>query len=472
MSPAADRWNVIVVISDTFRADHLGPRPGHSLTPCLDRFGEQAIRFSQGFAGSYPTLPCRAEIFTGSYVFTYLNWGPLPPSTPVLAETLAGAGYTCTMVTDNLPLCRSGYGYDRGFHSRLRVRGQWYDNWIDRETAFEWPCDPEKLRGAMDGRIDQYLRNTSLRRTETDYFAPQVVGLAERWLEENHASAPFFLYVDIFDPHEPWDPPADYLPPPADGAEDLIYPVHPRASSYASADLQRMRELYAGEVRMVDHWVGRLLDTVDRLDLRRNTVIFFLSDHGILLGERGLVGKMARKKESLRGWPLYPEIAAIPFIVHVPGAAPQVRDDFAQPVDLPATIYHLLGVPPAAVQAGRRLVDRDGAATDEPRSLCISSWSLRGWSVHRPSVIRTPEWSLVYWRAGVRPELYRRSPEGRETADVSSQHPDVVRELHAQYVSFLKAQGTPPANLVPRSLLLRGRSPAGQELLIGDEKKG
>lgn len=446
--------NLLVIVADTFRRDHLGGGSAGSLTPRLDEFAAGGIRFTQGFSGSYPTLPCRAEIFTGSYVFTYLNWGPLPPRVPVLAETLAEAGYTCTMVTDNLPLCRSGYGYDRGFHNRIRVRGQWYDNFIAGDEEIQWPCSREKLAGAMNGRVEQYLRNVSIRRREEDWFAPQVVERAADWLGREGGRTPFYLHVDIFDPHEPWDPPAADAPRSAASqeGEDLIYPLHPSASQYSAADLARMRELYAGEVRLVDRWVGRLLDELERLGLASNTLVFFLSDHGILLGERGLVGKMARKSRSLRGWPLYPEIAEIPFLIRLPGAPPAVRHDFVQPVDLPATVYSLLGVTPPPSQAGRRLLTPSGEPLDPPRDLCVSSWSLRGFSVHRPSVIRDAGWSLVYWRSGVRPELYRRDAGGGEREDCFMAHQEEARRLHRGYVEFLRRQRTAPHQLLPRSV--------------------
>ena len=204
--------NVVVIMCDTLRRDHLGFYGAKSMhTPALDRLAEESVVFDRAYCSSFPTLPCRAELFTGRFVFPYLNWGPLPAREPVLSEVFAEAGYTSTMVTDNLPLCRPGYGYDRGFHSRIRIRGQWYDKFQPDTREFTWPCPPEKLQDSGNGRIHQYLRNVSIRRSEEDCFAPQVVREAVHWLEQNHDRGPFFLYVDIFDPHEPWDPPAHYV---------------------------------------------------------------------------------------------------------------------------------------------------------------------------------------------------------------------------------------------------------------------
>src|SRR5207244_3985906 len=122
--------------------------------------------------------------------------------------------------------------------------------------------------------------------------------------------APFFLHVDVFDPHEPWDPPAKYRPR-ADGTyegPDLLLPVMGDADRYSPAELGHIRALYAGEVALVDAWLGRLLEALEGLALCDDTAVMLLSDHGILLGERNRIGKMGGKKENLVGWPLTPEL--------------------------------------------------------------------------------------------------------------------------------------------------------------------
>ncbi|HEU4754450.1 MAG TPA: sulfatase-like hydrolase/transferase, partial [Armatimonadota bacterium] len=99
--------NAIVIISDTFRRDHVGAYGNQEIrTPNLDRLAQESIVFDRAYCCSFPTIVCRAEMFTGKFVFPYLEWGPLPQKEVLLSQTLDRAGYTCTMVTDNLPLCR------------------------------------------------------------------------------------------------------------------------------------------------------------------------------------------------------------------------------------------------------------------------------------------------------------------------------------------------------------------------------
>lgn len=447
--------NVVLIVSDTFRRDHLGCYGNKSIhTPNLDRLAEESVVFDRAFCGSFPTLPCRAELFTGRFVFPYLNWGPLPAGEVLLSETFARGGYTCTMVTDNLPLTRSGYGYDRGFHTRLHVRGQWYDNYRGADAPFVWPCPAEKLQDGPDGRIQQYLRNAAAREVEEDWFAPQVVDESIRWLERHHNGGPFFLYVDLFDPHEPWDPPREYvdLYDPDGTGDDVVYPSSGSAAVYPPEDLRRIRALYSGEVTMVDRWTGKLLDALRSLGREGDTTVAFLSDHGILLGERGLIGKMGKSKAVI-GWPTYPEVSRVPLMIRVPGAAPGRSGAFVHPGDLAPTLLDIAGLKIPTTMGASSLVPLLRGEIPAVRDVAVSSWSLRGWSAHRPSVVRSDEWALYYWRAGIRPQLFHLPSDPNEETDVYGANRREAAELHSRYVGFLRRHNAPMGNLLPRAYL-------------------
>jgi arylsulfatase A-like enzyme len=462
--------NLILVICDTFRRDHLGCYGNPTVrTPNLDRLAEEAVVFDRAYSGSFPTLPCRAELFTGRFVFPYLNWGPLPAGEVVLSETLAAAGFTTCMVTDNFPLSKLDYGYDRGFHNRIRIRGQWYDNY---QPLPDGQAAAAVVDGRTDARVAQYHANVAGRRTEEDYFAPRVFSAATRWLEENAKRSRFFLYVDGFDAHEPWDPPSHYeksYEPDYDG-ERLIYPTYGSASRYSEAELRHMRALYAGEVTMVDTWLGKFLAAVDALGLRDDTALVFLSDHGIFLGERGLLGKMGGKRESLKGWPLYREVSRIPMMFRVPGLPPGRRACFTHPGDVMPTLLELAGVPaPPTVRArslGPVLRGQAGGVRDH----AVSSWSLRGLSKYRPSTIRTDEWTLCFWRSGVPAELYHRPSDPAESLNVIDRNPGAAADLHRIYTRFLREQETPPANYWPRHFRLPARPEPQGSLLFSEAR--
>jgi arylsulfatase A-like enzyme len=458
--------NLILIVSDTLRRDHLGCYGSPTVqTPNLDRLASESVVIDRAYSCSFPTLPCRAEMFTGRFVFPYLTWGPLPQDQVVLADVLAADNYTSAIVTDNPHMFSPGYWYTRGFHSSIRVRGQYHDNFASRDQEIRWPCAPEKMGSDPDGKLKQYLRNASVRQTEEDWCAPQVVREAVHWLEQNRHRGRFFLHVDIFDPHEPWDPPRRFadLYDSGSNAGDIVRPNFGSTDKYTPEELKRIRALYAGEVTHMDECVGRLLNAMDALGLREDTVVVFLSDHGILLGERGLIGKSDGKRESLRGWPLYREISRVPMMFRVPGLKPGRRDCFAHPGDVGPTLLELSGIKIPETMRTASLAKVLRGEQERVRDVAVSSWSLRDWSVYRPSVIRTDEWSLVFWRSGVRPELYHLPSDPGETRDVFPENSGEARRLHARYVQFLRDNETPAKNLWPRRWLVTWGNPAARQ---------
>ena len=260
--------NIICVVTDTLRADYL-PTYGNTevIAPNLTRFAEEAIVFEDCHAASFPTVPARADIATGRFTFTYLTWGPLPQDEITLADLMTKAGYTTMGIGDTPFLIRNGYGYDRGFDDFIWIRGQ-------REAS---------------GRPDV----TSLWKEEDDRFAPQTFKAAMGWLER-HYDEKFFLYIDAWDPHEPWDPPEHYVKPYLpDYQGEQVYPAYWdwEDAGYTARDLEIGRATYMGEISMVDRWFGLLIDRLKTLGIYDDTAILFVSDHGFYFGEFGIFGK-------------------------------------------------------------------------------------------------------------------------------------------------------------------------------------
>ncbi|MFN3652859.1 MAG: sulfatase [Armatimonadota bacterium] len=457
----SEKLNFIVILCDTFRWDFLSSNGSTEVqTPYLDRLAAESVVFDNAYACSFPTLPCRAELFTGKFIFPYLTWGPLPEGETTLAQRMGALGYHTALICDTLPLQHLEYGYDRGFQSRIRLRGQWYDKWADASIPVSLPAPAEKLD--QHDRVRQYLRNVAGFQREDDYFAPQVMQTAGDWLERFAHRGPFFLWIDCFDPHEPWDPPAEYLDPRDATGDKIIYPILGRADRYSAAELASLRRLYAGEVRMVDRWIGKLVDEIDRLGLRENTVLVFLADHGIFLGEHNLLGKASKRRQDVDGWPPYHEVGHVPFMVRLPGNAPRHVNGFVHPGDLMPTLLELGGgtIPPE-VDASSLLPLMRGEK-EHLRDIAITAWSYRGWRRYHPSCIRDHEWSMIWWRSGVPPRLHHLPSDPGEVNDVFPEHREVGRRLHAQYVDELKRLSCPPKAYWSRRFFLTG-SPNGRK---------
>ena len=179
--------NVIVIVSDTFRRDHLGAYGNPRIhTPHLDRFASESVVFDGHHVGSFPTMPARADLMTGRLSCAFMTWEPLPKELPTVAEAFKSAGYLTTAIVDTPFYIRNGFGYDRGFHDFFWIRGQG-DGSRPEERA--------DARSTWVGESDRYVART--------------MTAAENWLER-HADEKFFLVVDTWDPHEPWNPPDYY----------------------------------------------------------------------------------------------------------------------------------------------------------------------------------------------------------------------------------------------------------------------
>ena len=207
-----------------------------------------------------------------------------------------------------------------------------------------------------------HFRNAQyIRREERDWFSAQLFSRAARWVQHN-ADREFFLMIDSFDPHEPWDPPRPYVTLYDDSDEAVNeYPVAPYdwvKGNLTEAELKRVQAIYAGEITMVDRWVGHFLDQVATMGLMDETMIILASDHGTHNGDHGRTGK---------NWVLWNEITRIPLIVWHPAWGHGTRPgQFAQPIDYFPTVLDAMGIAvPKSVQLhGQSLLPylRDGHA--------------------------------------------------------------------------------------------------------------
>ena len=463
--------NIILIVSDSLRADHVrvyqelwrerNPHGGPPVapyfrlhTPHLDRLAAEGALFEHAHAGSYATVPNRYELLTGRFVCTYTRgWEPLPAHEIVLAQVLGDAGYTSMLILDTPNLLRDGYHYDRGYSAWHWIRGQEGDRYRTAPLHVELPCAPEKLRTnpryPEGTAVVQYLRNVADRRGEEDYFAPQTFGTAIRWLEENAGRDRFFLHIDTFDPHEPWDPPSRYvdLYDPGYTGEEVIYPRYGSTDVLSDAELHHCRALYAAEVTMVDRWVGKLLQAVDDLGLRENTAIFFLADHGFVLGEHGWIGKDT--------FPLYEVLNHVPLLMRIPGVpGGQVIPAYAQAADLMPTILDLCGVVAPGTRHGRSLLPVLRSNAEHVREVCISTTSLATPAAQDSAqaglrtMIQRPGWAMLYG-PGAAPRLFDTTNDPRQEHNVYDTYPEIARELHAAFVAFLREVQAPEAVIGP-----------------------
>jgi arylsulfatase A-like enzyme len=429
-APAGTVKNAIIIVSDTMRRDALGCFGGAWIrTPKLDAFARRAVRMDQAFISSFPTVPCRNDILVGRHTFAYKPWEPIDDDAVAIQDILEKDGIRTALFVDTPHPFTPTFHYQRGFDVAHVNRGQEGDPWKDTPKDVKLPCDVKKLRSGKRV-VTQYLRNVSGRDREEDYFVAETMRNAADWL--THGRKPgerFFLYVDTFDPHEPWDPPKPYADAydPNYSGDEVIYPRYDYWREFLSEkELRHCRALYAGEASLVDNWIGHLLATIERLDLLKDTLVVVLTDHGFLFGEHGIIGKALIRDNKFQNCPLYPQISHIPMLVSFPGCqGGQRRRELVQTIDLMPTVLEFLGVSRPASVEGESMHGLLTGRGQWKRKLAVSSPTLYCKTMKTPnptvvSSITDGRWMLLYGAQNA-------AVGGGQTSEVDSQRREQAR---------------------------------------------
>ena len=428
--------NVLLVIIDSLRKDHVGAYGNDWIkTPNLDALAKESLRFTRAYPESLPTICARRAIHTGLRTWPFKDrpeeqarapaygWLPIPWDQPTLAETLAAAGYETALVTDTYHQFRPPMDFSRGFKVHHFIRGQEKDPYkpplpiSDKEMQKRYLVHGEALKAR------QYLANVQGRRTEKDWFAPKVFIRGMELLEGASRREPFFLVVDCYDPHEPWDPPDRYVSMYDEGYDgpEPFTDLYGRDDYLTERQLQRMKALYSGEVTMMDTWLGRFLDRMEELNLFENTLLVLLSDHGHALGEHGYTGKPH--------YALWPELTDIVSMIRHPGGkgAGETSDHYASTHDVAPTILGFLGIEPKSPMEGQDLSGLLDGKRPGPRPHFTLGYSDFVWA-------RDEGFAMFGRNDGEKTRLYdlREDPDMNE--DVAGANPDVVKRMFDEYV--------------------------------------
>jgi len=439
-------------------------------TPHLDAFAERAVSCERMFVSSFPTIPHRTDLTSGRYGWPWYHWQDLRRSTKNHAPRIfKDAGYVSQLLCDCPHLFNNGFQF--GFDGALVTPGQEGNTFFLRMNhPIEEAMPPEKTRTGrhFQGRnladLSQWTNSRRRPDGEADRFPPRTSALAVEWLEENYRHDPFFLWLDFFDPHEPWDPP-EYMVrryDPDYSGVPMIHPNYGHASDYTPPELRNLRAHYCAEAEMVDRWVGRVLQKIDDLDLWRNSIVIFTSDHGISLGEHDRTGKSNVNERDDRFWPLYPEIAHVPFMIAAPGLeGGRGVEALLQPPDILPTLLDIANAPAEPPEAfhGRSFAPllKSGASNQTAqaiRSFAVSGSFARLREGDIPAnaetpVVYTQRWAYVPVGPGDARELYDISKDPLAERDVAAENAAVCDELHAKLTGWLESVGAPPEAALP-----------------------
>jgi len=446
--------NVVFIMNDTWRYDYVGANGNDWIhTPVLDQFAAESAVFDRSYIGSFATIPTRHDLMKGRFGEPLHRWQPLQWDALTMPEVLRENGVVTMLINDTPHMINYGYGFDRPFHSWEMIRG----NEVDRSRTDWFPAwrieDAEKFR--TNSHMATYHRQTMNRSLEEEYFAPLVMKATCDWLERNVGHDQFFLWVDSFDPHEPWDPPQHYVDmyAPDFTGTSVYWPRYGRSAEFLTEEEQiHIRNLFAAECTMCDAHIGRVLEKIDNLGMRDNTVVIIMSDHGHYFGEHGLQSKTG---------PLYEEVSHQILMVRHPdgiGAGERIQS-LVQSPDVAVTIMDMFGItPPKQMDVqGHSLLPLMTGKLDSVRNTAVSGgypffvpetgsdnnqgiFMNKGWT----SLTATgPEWSLIDFPDRDLWELYYLPDDVGMTRNLIEDNPGEAERLHGHVIQFLEGNKAP-----------------------------
>lgn len=489
--------NVVTILLDSLNFHCLDTYGGTGLqAPNMQRLADRAVVFDNHFVASMACMPARRNLLTGRSDFLWRGWGHIEPWDRHLASDAEACGYVTQMITDHYHYWENAaHGYFEPFQGVDFVRGHEVDmldtapivetpEWarsVDRHRDFAW-------RGRPGWGSLFYSNARHYEHDESLFPCAQVMQRSAEWLRRNAGHERFMLWAETFDPHEPFFLPEPYRtlysPDGKDHPEFTCWPPYQNErqterflAQASDLELEWIRAQYHGKVTMADHWLGRLVDQLDALDLWKDTMVIVTSDHGHELCEdRNALNPFAKS------YPHREAHSRIPLmVIHPEAEAGRRVGALTSAVDINATIRAACGDPEPDGPDGRSLLPlvlgeidshRDHVlfgdfgtgvcmATDEwilaqgCRSDAELNWySTTGLKVAPDMVagnfipgVEIPQWKVPCPGPELPGFLWRRQPFSKSPENMMEREPEVARRMRAQLVEALKAAPCPPEQM-------------------------
>jgi arylsulfatase A-like enzyme len=322
-----DAPNVIVMVVDALRADHLSSYGyERDTSPFMDTLGAEGVRFENAISPSSWTQPSHASMLTGRYTYdTQAETQPLDDTYPTIGELMQANGYRTGGFSGNTLFFTRRQGHGRGFL-------HFEDNYQSVPDAF--------LNSSLYGFIFDFYGLRKVLNYEgvpTRKLAEDINRSALNWIEQD-ANKPFFVFINYFDVHDPYTPPEPYrsryavVPNPGGLINGFMERYHP---DLTSEQLQTEIDAYDGSISYVDDQIKKLYEELEKRGLLENTIVIVTSDHGESFGEHGLIQHSAS---------LYLQEIHVPLIIWGPHYVPAgvVIDTPVSTVALSPTILELI----------------------------------------------------------------------------------------------------------------------------------
>ncbi len=461
MSTRHKRPNILFIMSDQHRWDCLGAH-GHDLikTPRLDQLHAESVQFENAFTPTPICVPARCSLLSGKWPvqhgvihnFDGEVFHPLDPAQPTSASVLADAGYH-TVHIGHWHVHPRFRPMQYGFHEEV---AEWrYQKWRQAQGIL-----PVSRDQGWKGQTDNHITPDQSR---LGWLVNKVKTMIDLCAEDDD---PFFIRMHFKEPHLPCQPPEPYASmyrpedvPRWPGFDDPLTgkPLIQRqmratwnVEGMPWEDWAPIVARYLAEISHMDHHIGCVLDYLDQVGLRDNTVVIYTTDHGDMCGSHGMVDKHNV---------MYDDVVRVPLIIRIPGVAGRAERAFvSNMVDLPATFCGLAGIPVAETFSGMDLTPLLSGKTREGRHDIFASFHGNQFGSYSQRMVRDQAWKYI-WNATAEDELYHLAEDPGELHNLAyetSGQAELTR-LRQRLAAWMEQVDDPLLNNWTRGALLEGR---------------
>ena len=339
----------IMVMYDSLIRNLLEPYGGEKVkTPNFNRLAEKTIRFENAYICSAACIPARRELHTGRPNFLDRSWGPIEPYDDSMPAILHQNGIHSHIISDHYHYWEDGGAtYHNRYSSWEIVRGQEGDSWKPDLAPVELVTNPHRTNSAnwQDNINRRYLK------TQNDFPLTKTFSLGLDFLEKNVEQDNWFLHIEAFDPHEPFNAAKEWREQYQDSysGPDIDWP--PYDKDIPPDQAERYKSRYYALLAMCDAQLGRVLNFMDIHDMWKDTMLIVNTDHGYSLGEHGWFAKCL--------FPMYNEVSKAPLFVWDPraGKRGETRRSLVQSIDIAPSILDFFGLPIPPDMVGKPLLE-------------------------------------------------------------------------------------------------------------------
>jgi arylsulfatase A-like enzyme len=449
------RPNVLLIMTDQQNLNTLRCYGNRVIeTPAIDSLAERGVQFENTYVAIPLCMPNRASIWTSMYPHSngvmFNDDGrevSLPPSLDTIGDVAKGSGYRCGYIgkwhvgNEKTPQ----HGFTDAWWTHLRGS---YEQELEERAAFSFASI--EAASKLEERLKQ--------RGQVPFEQAHDTVVTDRAIEfmRTHRSEPFFAVCSMRAPHDPYTgpfndyyDPADVLLPPSLAETFKSKPVlqqkgvprdwfrelaGEREGEFDEFRLRQSIARYWGMVRLIDLNVGRLLQALDELQIRRNTIVVFMSDHGDMMGAHRLMSK---------GNFMYEEAVRVPFILSWPGVIPESIKvtELASTIDVIPTLLELMSLPQPNAMQGRSLRQSWDYGFNKRDAVFMEMFESYG--LFNPVFsVRTERWKYNWYLADM-DELYdlETDPYELENLALDRRHGDTLLGLRSRIRNWLTETG-------------------------------